>query len=150
MKGITTLLLLLATAGMGAQTLADAPSSASSSIFRSTPPTSDVASRPATPSPWDRSSLVFEAFKWSAIIADVESTNAAVKSGCRETDFLYGSHPNRLRLYGTMAGAEALHTYIGYRLRKSGHARKLSNVAAAMAGAGHSFAAISNAHCGNY
>jgi hypothetical protein len=152
MKAITVLVLLLTAANMGAQSLADAPSSTvKGGTFLSAVPTPTVGSRPAARNPWDRLSLAIEAFKWAATVADIETTQAAVNSGmCREIDFLYGSRPSRLRLYGVMGGAEALHTYIGYRLRRSGHVKRLSNIAAAMAGAGHSFAAISNARCGKY
>jgi hypothetical protein len=149
MKPAAVLALLLMAATLGAQSIADAPSSAvPSSPVRSAVLASAVRPQLAVHNPWDRTSLGFEAFKWTAIVADIETTKAAVNSGrCREIDFLYGRRPSRLRLYGIMGGAEALHSYVGYRLRKSGRARKLSNISAAIAGAGHSFAAISNATC---
>ncbi len=151
----TILMLLLMTANVEAQSSANVPVSTSSTVansaFGSALPISAVISRPVVSNGWDRSSFAIEAFKWVAVVADIETTNTAVNSRkCRESDFLYGGHPSRLRLYGVMGGAEAVHSFIGYRLRKSGHARKLTKVSALVAGAGHSFAAMSNVHCGEY
>jgi hypothetical protein len=148
-KNLVLLLLMLTAASGVAQPLPEAPSSSRPIVFGYSASSFAANSpNPAVESPWDRSSLAIEFFKWSAVVADIETTRAAVStSRCQEMVPLYGSHPSRLRLYGIMGSLEAAHSFAGYRLRRSGRAQKLSKITGLMSGAGHAFAAVSNSHC---
>jgi hypothetical protein len=59
-----------------------------------------------------------------SIIVDVEGTHACLRAGtCTEGDPLFGTHPSRLRLYGTTAPLTAAAVWMLVKGKQYGYGR---------------------------
>ena len=69
----------------------------------------------------DRKFWLLTAATASISVLDVEVSqhNLHLKPPWREVNPIYGSHPSRARMYGTVAGENLLCAYLAYRLKKS-------------------------------
>ena len=89
-----------------------------------------------------------EVFKWAALVADVESTQAGLNSGrCQETNPLYGKNPSRLKMYGLAVPVLGLHTYLARRHQRRNPRSKLWAISNMLIGGMHSYAAVHNSRC---
>jgi hypothetical protein len=89
-----------------------------------------------------------EVFKWAALVADVESTQAGLNSGrCQETNPLYGKNPSRLKMYGLAVPVLGLHTYLAKRHQRRNPRSKLWAISNMFIGGMHSYAAARNLRC---
>ena len=150
MKTVTLVVLLLIAGTLAAQSLSDAPSSTSKTAI----PVATVTAFAAQPAPANnvnnryRSMALVEAFKWAGIVADVETTKAAVSNTrCKEANPLFGANPGRVKMYGILGGIGAVHSYFGWKYRHSPADTKLFKITGVLTGGTHGVLAVMNSAC---
>lgn len=137
--------LVLATSARGGE-LPEAPTSSSKSLQALTPaPAAGVRLREHN---WTADILLVEGVKWAAMIADIETTAAGVKAGrCQEGNPIWGKRPSRFRMYATLGGLGAFHTWAAWRSRRHGHSKQYSLITGSLVAGLHSLAAGLNGKC---
>jgi hypothetical protein len=148
-KQCMVLPILLIAGTLWGQSVSDAPSSSSNEAKPvATITFSTQHAIPANASNNFRSMALIEAIKWAGIVADVETTKAAVSSGrCEEANPLFGTNPGRVRMYGIVGGLGAVHSYFGWKYRRSASNRKLFKITGAVIGGTHGSLALMNRGC---
>jgi hypothetical protein len=97
---------------------------------------------------WDNQTKLLEAFKWAAIVADIETTAHGLKSGrCKESNPLAGKSPSRVKMYGTLVPIAAFHTIMGWQYQKRHPKSKFWKITTIIMGGTHGFVAIANSRC---